>query len=364
MAPQHWLTTLCVLLLCGLLNGCDGEPSTPAAPKLAKELVFYNWVDDMPQSVLDAFTREYGVRIRQLFFESQEEAVANIRSGKSYDVAVLENPFVPALTAANLLTELNFRHIPNFRNISANFRDLAADPGNRYTVPYHYGVTGLLVRTDLAKQAVTSWADLWRPDLKGRTAVRAQPRELISIALLSLGYGLNSEQPAEVNAAVDRLIALKQTTLFVEVDTPKAVAKLASGEAVTLLGWPLDYQAAHAANAAIAYVLPKEGAPLWSDNYVIPAASANAYTAEVFINFLLRPEISAQIVNEKNYPTANEAAVALVKPEIRNDPVVFPGAEALRRAHFYLPLSPAGEALYQQAWSRFLAAEPTAVTTL
>jgi spermidine/putrescine transport system substrate-binding protein len=359
MLVRSWSAVFCGLLLMGLIHGCENSdaPKKPSSA-LAKELVLYDWVDDMPRSVLDDFTREYGVKVTYLTFESQEEAVENILQGRIYDVAVLENPFIPSLVAARHLTEIDFRNVPNFKNISANFRDLAIDPGNRCTVPYHYGTTGLLVRTDLIGNAVTRWADLWDPRFAGKVALRLQPRELLSITLLSLGYGQNSEMADEVNAAVDRLIALKQSILWVEVDTPKAVAKLLSGEAVLLLGWPLDYQEAHGANPAISYILPKEGAPLWSDNYVIPTSSPNSYTAEIFINFLLRPEISARIVNEKNYPTANDAAITLVNPEIRDDPVIFPPLEQLRRAHFYLPLSPAGESLYKQAWDRFLAAPP------
>jgi spermidine/putrescine transport system substrate-binding protein len=354
-----WILALWATVIGSLLTGCkDGTSPVKAEPKLAKELIFYDWVEDMPQSVLDAFTREFGVKVTYLTFESQEEAVAALHGGKVVDVAVVENPFIPPLVAAKRLTELNFRHIPNFRNISANFRDLAADPGNRYTVPYHYGTTGLLVRTDLVDQPVNSWADLWRSSLRGKVSLRAQPRELIGITLLSLGYALDSETPAEVNGAVNRLITLKPSIHWVEVDSTQATAKLLSGEAHVLLGWPLDYQVAHGANPAVAYVLPREGTALWSDNYVIPTSSPSAATAEVFINFLLRPEISAQIVNEKNYPTANEAALPLVNPEVRNDPVIFPPAEELRRAHFYLPLSPAGEALYQQAWERFSTAAP------
>ena len=183
-----------------------------------------------------------------------------------------------------------------------------------------------------------------------------QERELIGITLLSLGHDLNSENPAEVNAAVDRLIALKNLVQWVEVDTPKAVTRLLSGDAVILLGWPLDYQAAHKANPAISYILPKEGTALWSDNYVIPMSSTSSYTAATFINFLLRPEISARIVNEKNYPTANDAAIPLIRPEIRNDPVIFPPAERLRQAHFFLPIRIGDKSLYKQAWARFLAA--------
>jgi len=357
MRLRTWLVVPCGLLLLCLLHGCEkmDNPEKPT-PILAKELVLYNWVDDMPESVLAAFTKEYGVTVRTVTFESQEEAVENIGNDQVFDVAVIENPFIPALTSANKLARIDFRQVPNFKNISANFRDLAADPGNLYTVPYHYGTTGLLVRTDLVGQAVTSWTDLWHPRYAGKIAVRAQPRELLALTLLSLGYPLNSEDPQAIDAATERLLQLKKTALLVEVDTPKAVAELLSGKVFILLGWPMDYQFAHAANQAVAYVLPREGTALWSDNYVIPASSPNKHTAEVLINFLLRPEISAQIVNEKKYPSANEAAYALVHPEIRDDPVTTPSPEVLRSALFFKPLSSEGALLYKHAWDRFLAA--------
>lgn len=355
-APRCRPMALCGLLLLCLVSSCrNTPPQEKTSPVLAKELVFYNWVDDMPQSVLDAFTSEYGVKVNYVTFESQEEAVLKICKGWAFDVAVLENPFIPTVLAANKLAAIDFDYVPNFKNISPNFRDLAIDPGNRYTVPYHYGTTGLLVRTDLVGDAVTSWTDLWNPRFAGKVALRQQARELIGVTLLSLGHQLNSEKPEAVNTAVDRLIDLKKSVHWVEVDTPNAVARLLSGEAVILLGWPLDYQVAHAANPAVDYILPKEGTALWSDNFVVSANSASAYTAATFINFLLRPEISARIVNEKNYPTANEAAIPLVDPAVRNDTVIFPSAEELRQAHFFLPIRIAENTLYQQAWDRFLA---------
>ncbi len=363
MRAQIWQLLFWAGLAMGLLSACgDAEPpKKPAPPTLANELVFYNWVDDMPQSVLDAFTKDYGVKVNYVTFGSQEEAVENIRSGQIYDVAVLENDHIPSLAAANRLAAIDFRNIANFKNVSANFRDLATDPGNRYTVPYHFGTTGLLVRTDLIGHAVTRWVDLWDPRYAGKIAVRTQRRELMALTLLSLGYSLNSENPQELDAALNRLLELKKAAFFVEVEAASAVPKLLSGEAVILQGWAEDYQMAHAANAAITYVLPQEGIALWGDNFVIPASSPHPYTAEVFINFLLRPEISAQIVNEKKYANANEAANPFVKPEIRDDPVIFPSVEMLRRAYFYEPLSSEGESLYRLVWERFLAGETGAV---
>ena len=150
LLKQSWLVIFCELLIMCLIPGCRNSAAPEKEPPvLAKELVFYDWVDDMPQSVLDAFTKEFGVKVKYVIFQSQEEAIENIRKGKVCDVAVVENPFIPGLVTAKRLTEIDYDYVPNFKNISANFRDLAIDPGNRYTVPYHYGTTGLLVRTDL-----------------------------------------------------------------------------------------------------------------------------------------------------------------------------------------------------------------------
>lgn len=362
LLQRQWIqwTGLLLLSIAGLLTACDKvkvvAPAKSMPPSLAQELILYNWVDDMPQTVLDAFTKEYGVKVNYLTFESQEEALEQLRNGKIADVTVMENDFIPILVTESRLRPIDFRNVLNFKNISANFRDLAVDPGNRYTVPYYYGISGLIVRTDLVTKAVTRWADLWDPRYAGKIGVRAQPIELINIALVSLGYPLGSENPQYLEAALNRLLALKKQAVFVEVEARLAITRLIRGELMILYGWAGDYRLAHAANPAIAYVFPEEGNILWSENFVIPATSPNPYTAEVFINFLLRPEISAQLVNEKSYASANEAARPFVKPEILHNPVIFPAVEVLRRAQFYPPLSPAGRQRYDEIWKRFLAA--------
>ena len=114
----------------------------PPPAALARELIFYAWEGDMPRSVLDVFTKEYSVKIQYESFTSQDELVANLRAGKIYDVATMENRLVPALAGEGLLAELNHGNIPNLKNISANYRELSYDPGNRYSLPYNWGTTG------------------------------------------------------------------------------------------------------------------------------------------------------------------------------------------------------------------------------
>ncbi|MBI5013867.1 MAG: spermidine/putrescine ABC transporter substrate-binding protein [Deltaproteobacteria bacterium] len=348
-----------LLLSAAILGACNRSEPVAAVqkPHLTPELVFYDWAEDMPQSVLDAFTAETGVKVTYLTYESMEEAVEKIRTGQvAPDVAVLDNDFVATLREQDLLAEIDFRNVSNFKNVSPNFRDLAVDPGNRHSVPYHYGTTGLLVRTDLVGDTVKRWADLWKPRYAGKVALRDQPREVLALTLLSLGCALNSEDPKELKQALERLLAVEKPFVLLGVEASSAVPELLSGRVVVLQGWAEDYRVAAQQNKAVRYVVPEDATTLWSDSYTIPARSARKETAEVFLNYLLRPEVSARIVNEKKYATANDASLPLIAPELRNDRVLFPPMEVLRRAHVYTTLSEKGEKLYDDVWKRFKSA--------
>jgi spermidine/putrescine transport system substrate-binding protein len=337
------------------VNGCTPQRAVTTETLAGQSLILYNWASYLPQSVLDAFTAKYGVTVSYLTYGSMEEAVAELRRGKACDVVVLENNNIRPLSAEGLLAEIDYQNIPNFKNISPNFRDLALDPDNRYSIPFDYGTTGLLVRTDLVKNDVRRWSDLWDAKLPGKIAVRSLQYELIAISLKSLGYPLNSEDPQQLEAALQRLLELKPYLVYVDDETDKALPTLLRGEAAIMVGWGNDAIAARRQNESVAYVLPEEGTLLWGESFVIPASSAHKSLAELFLNFLLRPEISAQIANESHYATANQAAYPFIEPDLIANEIVFPPAEVFRKSDWYLPLSPAGETLYGEVWDRFLA---------
>jgi spermidine/putrescine transport system substrate-binding protein len=248
--------------------------------------------------------------------------------------------------------------VPNFKNILPNFRDLAYDPNNKHAVPFNWGTTGLLVRRDLVAQPVTHWADLWELPAGAKIGLRGELRDALAPPLKALGYSANSEDPKELEAALAHLLKIKQDVVMVDSYAEALVPLLASGEIVAAIGWADDALQAREASQDIVYVLPQEGALVWGDNLVIPASSPRKHTAEIFLNFILRPEISAQIVNQNYYATANEAALAFINPGIVKDPVIFPPNQALKKAEIYLPLSAEGQALYQEIWQRFLSAVP------
>lgn len=343
---------LTILALCMLLAGCiQPEPVT---------LTVYGWADELTAEIFADFTAATGIAVEPVIYESSEEAVANLRTGNVYDVVVVENRFVPSLVAGGLLAPIEHSRIPNFRNISLNFRDLMYDPGNRYAIPYSWGTTGLLVRTDLAAEPVRRWADLWDSRYAGKVAIwRGQSREVISFTLRSLGFSANEESPAALAAAQARLLELRPHVLFIEdYDLASAASMLADGTAVLAMGYSRDSIEGRQLNPAINYLLPEDGALLWGDNYVIPRASRHQQEAAALINYLLSAEVGARLVERNYYAVPNEAALQVLDPTLANDPVLYPPQEVMQNTEIILPLSAEGEERYARVWEAFMQGAP------
>lgn len=358
--PAHIL--ICLLLLALSIMppaaGCAAETSDDSQE--SKEIVLFNWLDDIPQSILEAFTRETKIKIKYQVFKSQEEALANIRAGQVYDVAVIDGRFVPLLAREGLLKHLNFENILNFKYISPNFRGLTYDPDNRFCVPYSWGTTGLLVNIGKKHPPVKRWADLWDEQYAGKVAISVSyPREAIGMTLKSLGYSANSEKPAELDAALAKLLQLQLEPAFLYRYYPDfGTPAMASDKVLIAVGFSGDLLESQGKNLAVEYILPEEGLLLWGDTFVVPAKSRNQAAAELFINFILRPEISAKIANMKYYASTNEAAGAYIDPEILKNTAIYPTDTMLMKAEIIQALSPEGQRLYDTLWQKFLDAYP------
>ena len=235
------LTTLALLSILVALAGCGAEstpPPTPAPPPLAEELIFYDWEEDMPQDVLDAFTEEYGVQVPYLPYETQEEALDNMRAGEVYDVVVIDNDFIPQFVEEGMLAEIDYHNVPNIKNISANFRDLAYDPGNKHSIPFNWGTSALVVRSDLV--SISRWADLWELNGTGKIVMRDEPRDPLGSALKALGYSINTEDPNKVEEALEHLLEIRQDIIIEDSFADAVIPLLDSGEVVAVVGWAED----------------------------------------------------------------------------------------------------------------------------
>ncbi len=353
-------TFLALLSLVITVASCTsiGPPAGAPQPSAREPLVFYSWAGYMPQGILDLYQKEYGVAIKYISYDDQDEALAELRAGKrQFDVAVLGDVNLATAVNEGLLAELDYQNIPNFHNLGANFRDLTNDPANRCSIMIQWGTSGIIARTDRLVQPLTAWADLWNPAYAGKVGIWPYPREIIGITLKSLGYSVNTEDPGELRAAADKLAMLRKNVYLLDPAAPTGAGSLLDDKSVMFFGWSFDAMEAQDKLDTAVYVLPREGTILWSDSVTVPANSSHKQAAEQFINFLLRPDIGAQMVNEMWIPSPNEAARPFIKPEILNNPLVYPPPENLGEAEFYATVSAETQKLYDQMWARFLAQE-------
>jgi spermidine/putrescine-binding protein len=335
-----------VLLLVATVAGCGPT-------EMAEELHVYNWSEYIDPEIYDAFEEEFGVKVIEDTFSSNEDLLAKLQAGATgYDIIVPSDYMVAIMIELDLLAELDYDNIPNFENIADTFLDPPYDPGNKYSVPYQWGTTGIGYNADEFDEPPDSWAYLFDPEMvapyAGQMSMLNDSRETIGAALKYLGYSVNSTDEGELEEAKQLLIQQKEWVSAYDSDGFEDL--LAAGEVIIGHGWSGDYFAAAEEAEQVWYVIPREGGVIWTDNLCIPKTAPNKYTAEVFIDFLLRPEIGAQITNFTWYGSPNKASEEFIDAEILEEPAIYPPPEAMSKLEF---LRDVGEAttIYDRIWT-------------
>ena len=319
MIKRFCLTTFLIMLL---LSACSKSGSNNNAEgaednELSKELTIFNWSEYMPDKIIEDFEEEFGVKVTYSTFSSNQEMLAKVRSGTAtYDLVVPSDFYVQVMKEEGLLEEINFDNIPNFENISEDWKSLDFDPDNKYSVTYMYGFDGIIYNKEKIDKP-TSWEDLWNPDYKGHVVVMDANDELNDMVQQYMGNDINNPTLEQIEEGGERLKELLPSVLMF-TETPEA--PLVSEEAWIAYGYSGEAAVAHMENENIDFVLPEEGGIRWTDNMVIPTTAKNKYTAEVFIDYLLRPEVSKLLSEEFPYGNPNDAAVELLDEESRNLP--------------------------------------------
>lgn len=348
-----------------------------ALPAAAQERVLnvFNWSDYIDPQVLERFTRETGIRVRYDVFDSLETLEGRLAAGRSgYDLIVpTSEPSFARLLRAGALRPLDRAAIPNWRNLDPLLmeRVAAIDPGNRHGAIYLWGTVGLGIRPDRVREALgadvplDSLDLLLKPENARRLArcgimVMDSATDVLPSVLRWLGRDPNGNAPEDLRAAEGALLAIRPHVRAI-IASSSILDALATGEACVAMTYSGDViQAAARARAAnrgveIGYVMPREGAQLWFDMLAIPADAPNAAAAHAFINFVLQPEVMAAITNQVRYPNAVPASRPFVAEAVRDDPSVFPPAEALARTFVAGTPPREAERLRTRLWARFKA---------
>ncbi len=358
--------SMLLLALSLVLIGCQGQQEAaapaeaePAQEEAATELHIYNWSEYIDPEVYTAFEEEYGIKVIEDTFSSNEELLAKIQAGAAgYDLIVPSDYMVEIMIAEGLLAELNHANVPNIANLSALFSDPPFDPGLTYCVPYQWGTTGIGYNSEVFEDAPASWAYIFDPamaaEYEGKITMLNDSRESIGAALKYLGYSLNTTSEAELEEAKELLI---QTKPFIfSYDSDQFEDLIAADEVVIGHGWSGDYFMAAVDDERIWYVIPEEGGVVWADNLCIPLTSKNQDAAELFINYILQPEIAAQITNFTWYGSPVEAANEFIDPEILEEPAIYPSAETMERLEWIQDVGDATP-LYERIWTEVKASE-------
>ncbi|WP_342245085.1 polyamine ABC transporter substrate-binding protein [Pseudomonas sp. OTU5201] len=334
-----------------------------------KVLHVYNWSDYIAADTVEKFTKETGIKVVYDVFDSNETLEAKLLAGKSgYDIVVPSNNFLAKQIKAKVYQPLDKSKLPNWKNLDPNLLKTVevSDPGNQYAFPYMWGSIGIGYNPDKVKAVlgdnapVNSWDLLFKPEniekLKScGVSFLDSPTEILPIALHYLGYSPVSQDAKELKEAEALFLKIRPHVTYFH--SSKYISDLANGNLCVAVGYSGDvYQAKSRAEEAkagvtVAYNIPKEGAGTFFDMVAIPADAANPEAAYAFMNFLMKPEIMAEITNEVQFPNGNAAATALVDEAIRQDPGIYPSAETMAKLYAFPDLPAKVQRAMTRSWT-------------
>jgi len=345
---SRWTGVLAAAIvgLAALAAGCTSADESDTGG----ELHIFNWEDYFAPTTLEDFQAEFGIEVFLDTFDDEQAAASAIQSDPSqYDVVVLSGSLVAEMAERKLLAELDLSNIPDLPNVDPKFLDQSWDPGNRYSVPYTWGSTGVIYNTKYAEPAGKSWSLLRDPSLAGRVALLNDSTVVMGLTLKSLGYSLVSRDPGELQEAVE--VVVDQKPLIAGFLDPIAIRDgMISGDLWAAQLYGGDAAFAMAENEDLAFFVPDEGSDFFVDNLVIPRDARNKEGAELFINYILRPDVHAAISNYTGYAIPNQAALeqGLIDDELLASEAAYPSLDILEA---WRPFDTERLSLWNEAWA-------------
>lgn len=296
---------------------------TPKAPEASKVLNLFGWSEYIPQEIIDGFTKETGIKVNYETYASNEEMVSKLVAGATpYDLVMPSEYTIEALLKANKLAPLDLSKITNLKNIAPEYTNLAHDPGFKHSVPWMSGSVGIVVNTEKIKDPILGYKDFFQEKYKGRIVVLNDNREMVSWALNTLGLSINDVSPENLSKVRPLLAEWLKLVKVFDSDSPKT--PLLNGDVDLGIVWSGEAAILYQENKKFQYILPVEGAHRFIDSLAIPLDAKHADAAHLFINYILRPEVSVLISKYFPYTNPNLEARKLLTPEQLANPASYP----------------------------------------
>jgi len=375
---HYWRDIALTVVACAALCGCsredvviDGEDLSREAAEAAREsgyepsrfrhdtLRIYTWEDFFAPHVIASFEKALGVTVELETFDSNEEMFARLeRGGTDYDIITPSSYIIPAMAAANMIHKLNHRHLPNVRrNFSTQLKPLLVDPHLTYNVPYTMNYTGIHYNASkLPPGADPENLDiLSRPELRGRTAIFNDMRELIGAGLLHLGYSVNSTNPDEINAATELVIRWKRNAG--RTDDSFYADDIRSGKADVAMCYSYLALQSICQGGNEGFKLPRGGFSLSIDEFTIAAHARHRALAYAFINYIYDTQVARSSMESLYCVIPVHPAFEMLDPKMKE--MLLPSFDKIVQGQVIMNFTnrPKVAQLYEDAWARIQSAD-------
>ena len=365
-------TAILALALSLMLGGCGGgKPAANSSGSAgAKVLNLYIWSDYLAPNTLSDFEKQTGIKVHAAYFDNNETLETKLLAGNSgFDVVVPTASYFERQIKAGAFLALDKSKLPNLKNMDPDLMSKVAlhDPGNAHGVIYMWGTNGIgynekMVRALMRDAPLDSWRLVFDPEVASKVAkcgisLLDSPAEMLRAVYSYMGKDPNSQSADDLAQA--EAVLLKIRTYIRNFSSSEYIEALANGDLCISVGYNGDVlQARDRAREAnkgidIAYAVPKEGSILWFDMLGIPKDAPNQDSAYAFMNYMMTPQVIADVSNFKRYANANAASLPLLLPAVKNDLAIFPPAEQRRTLAVQLADSPEQTRAITRVWQKF-----------
>ena len=326
-----------------LLTGCDKREEK-------RVLNVLNWSSYIPSSVITNFEKETGIKVNYMTYSSNEELLAKISMAKegTYDLIFPSDYMVEIMISRGIIAKIDKDRLNNIYNIDSEYMDMSYDPGNLYTLPFIATSTVIAINRENIHDEINSYNDLLNPKYKNEIVLIDDQRIIIGIALLANGFDMNSTNTTELRVAKHWLLKLKNNIKAYDSDSPKNF--LISKEASLAILWNAEGALANLENNHIENIFPVEGTALSTDNFAIPKGARNISELYEFIDYILRPDVMAEIIDFYPYKCINSKSYDYFSDDYKNNLAANFSSDVVKNGHFVKNI---GESisLYDKLWA-------------
>lgn len=318
-----------------------------------KVLNIYTWGNGIPRTVIRDFENKTGIKVNLSNYDSNETMFAKLKASSTpvYDVISPSSYYVERMQRLNMLTRLDKTRLPFRENIAPAFKNNSYDPHNTYSIPLIWGLTGIFYNQARVKNPPHSWKEFWQPQWRNQLMLIDDPREVFSIALLSLGFSPNDTNPQHIRMAYEKLLQLIPNIRLFAGDGMKTL--MIDEDAVLGSAWNGDVFKASLENPDVRFIYPKDGFVIWVDTLAIPVNAPHLEEAYTFINYMLQAEPASQIALKEGHALTNSAAIQLLPPSTQKNLTIYPDKEILSHGIFQSDVGETTLSLYNDYWQRF-----------